>query len=95
MCHQVLYTGELLYCSDEIALADFKEKVFKIYGDYGLVLKYFDSAKYNLQTAIEAMIDIGNHIISRKGFEIPKTYADTFEILHKNGIIEKKRRRHL
>lgn len=41
MCHQVLYTGELLYCSDEIALADFKEKVFKIYGDYGLVLKIF------------------------------------------------------
>ena len=28
--------------------------------------KNFDSAKYNLQIAIEAMIDIGNHIISRK-----------------------------
>jgi uncharacterized protein YutE (UPF0331/DUF86 family) len=52
--------------------------------------KYFDSAKYNLQTAIEAMVDIGNHIISRKGLGIPKTYADTFEILYKNGIIEKK-----
>ncbi|KYO67302.1 type VII toxin-antitoxin system HepT family RNase toxin [Thermovenabulum gondwanense] len=52
--------------------------------------RYFDSAKYNLQTAIEAMIDIGNHIISRKGLGIPKTYVDTFEILYKNGIIEKK-----
>ena len=33
--------GELLYCSDEIALADYKEKVFNIYGDYGLILKKF------------------------------------------------------
>ena len=41
ICHQVLYTGELLYCSDEIALADYKEKVFNIYGDYGLILKKF------------------------------------------------------
>jgi len=32
--------------------------------------KYFDSAKYNLQTAVEAMIDIGNHIISRKGLQV-------------------------
>lgn len=41
MCHQVLYTGDLLYCVDEIALADFKERVFNIYGDYGIVLKKF------------------------------------------------------
>jgi len=51
--------------------------------------KYFDSAKYNLQTAVEAMIDIGNHIISRKGLGAPKTYADTFEILQKSGTIPK------
>ncbi|ADL08667.1 type VII toxin-antitoxin system HepT family RNase toxin [Thermosediminibacter oceani] len=51
--------------------------------------RYFDSAKYNLQTAIEAMIDIGNHVISRRGLGIPKTYADTFEILYKSGIIAK------
>ncbi|WP_422446105.1 type VII toxin-antitoxin system MntA family adenylyltransferase antitoxin [Thermoanaerobacterium sp. DL9XJH110] len=41
ICHQVLYTGELLYCSDEITLADFKERVFNIYGDYGITLKNF------------------------------------------------------
>ncbi|NYE58614.1 type VII toxin-antitoxin system HepT family RNase toxin [Carboxydothermus ferrireducens] len=52
--------------------------------------KYFDSAKYNLQTAIEAMIDIGNHIISRRGLEVPRTYSDTFEILYKGGILTKK-----
>ncbi|WP_026486309.1 type VII toxin-antitoxin system HepT family RNase toxin [Caldanaerobius polysaccharolyticus] len=49
--------------------------------------KYYDSAKYNLQIAIEAMIDIGNHIISRQNFEPPKTYADTFEILGKHNIL--------
>ena len=52
--------------------------------------KNFDSAKYNLQIAIEAMIDIGNHIISRKGLGTPKTYRDTFEALHKGNIIPKK-----
>ena len=39
--YQVLYTGDLLFCRDEILLADFKEKVFNIYGDYGIVLKKF------------------------------------------------------
>lgn len=48
---------------------------------------YYDSAKYNLQIAIEAMIDIGNHIISRSGLDSPKTYADTFEILGKYNIL--------
>jgi predicted nucleotidyltransferase len=40
--HQVLYTGDLLFCRDEILLADFKEKVFNFYGDYGIVLKKFN-----------------------------------------------------
>ena len=39
--HRVIYTGDLLYCSDKIKLADFKEKVFKLYGDYGITLKFF------------------------------------------------------
>jgi len=39
--HQALYTGDLLFCRDELMLADFKEKVFNIYGDYGIVLKKF------------------------------------------------------
>lgn len=49
--------------------------------------KYYDSAKYNLQIAIEAMIDIGNHVISRFNYDPPKTYADTFEILGKNNLL--------
>ena len=39
--HNVIYTGDLIYCSDEVKLADFKEKVFNIYGDYGITLKFF------------------------------------------------------
>ena len=49
--------------------------------------KYYDSAKYNLQVTIEAMIDIGNHIISRLNYEPPKTYADTFQILSNHNIL--------
>lgn len=48
---------------------------------------YFDSAKYNFVVAIEAMIDICNHIISRKNFEIPATSADSIKILVKHKIL--------
>jgi len=50
-----------------------------------------DSAKYNLQISIEALIDIGNHIISRENYGIPKTNADTFRILAKENIISRER----
>jgi len=36
------------------------------------------SAKYNFIIAIEAAIDMGNHIISHNGFRAPEDYADTF-----------------
>lgn len=32
--------GELLYCSDNLKLSNFKEHVFNIYGDYGITLKF-------------------------------------------------------
>lgn len=47
----------------------------------------FDSAKYNLITAIEAMIDICNHIISREKYEIPITSSDSIKILVKHQIL--------
>lgn len=53
--------------------------------------RIFDSAKYNLQVSIEALIDIGNHIISRENFELPATNADTFRILVKENIISKEK----
>lgn len=47
----------------------------------------FDSAKYNLITAIEAMIDICNHIISRENYELPATSSDSIKILVKHQIL--------
>jgi len=40
-----------------------------------------------LQIAIEAMIDLANHIVSRNHWGIPKTYGEAFQIMHKKGLI--------
>jgi len=62
-------------------LKEVPEDVFK--SDF----EKYDSAKYGLQTSIEAMIDICNHIISRKCLGMPKTKADSFVILCQNNIL--------
>jgi len=46
-----------------------------------------DSVILNLQRACELSIDIGNYIISKKNFNIPKTSRDVFEILKENNVI--------
>ena len=46
-----------------------------------------ESAKHLLQVSIEAMIDIANHIISRGRLGHPKSYAESFGILHAEGIL--------
>ena len=48
------------------------------------------SAKYFLQTSIEAMIDIGNHLIARLRFGIPENNFHTFELLAENNVINRK-----
>ncbi|MGM0499931.1 MAG: type VII toxin-antitoxin system HepT family RNase toxin [Bacillota bacterium] len=63
-------------------LAELEKKDFL--SDY----RNFDSAKYNLQAAVEAMLDIAAHIISREGYTSPKTSADSFRILADEGIIQ-------
>jgi len=47
----------------------------------------YDTAKYNLQSAIEAAIDICSHIISREEMMSPKTNADCFRILAEKNVI--------
>ncbi len=49
--------------------------------------KEYDSAKYNLQTTIKAMLDICNHIIARNAYEVPKTNADAFRLLCRKKIL--------
>jgi uncharacterized protein YutE (UPF0331/DUF86 family) len=40
-----------------------------------------------LQMMIETCADIAGHIISDKGFRIPKSYADTFKVLLEEKIL--------
>ena len=40
-----------------------------------------------LQTAVEAMIDIANHVIAREGLGLPKAYSDSMEILVRDGVL--------
>ena len=47
------------------------------------------SAKYNFIIAIEAAIDICNHVISQNGFRTPEDYADTFQVLSEQGAFDK------
>jgi len=46
------------------------------------------SAKYHFIVAIEACIDICNHIISRNGYRAPEDYADTFAVMEEVGAID-------
>ena len=47
-----------------------------------------DIAERNLEVAIEAMLDIGNHIIAVMGFDKPEDYFDIFVLLGKNKVID-------
>jgi len=40
-----------------------------------------------LQMMIETCVDVAGHIISDKGYRIPKSYSDTFLVLKENGIL--------
>jgi len=42
-----------------------------------------------LQIMIETCADIAGHIISDRGYRIPKSYADTFKVLQEENILEK------
>jgi len=36
---------------------------------------------------IETCVDIASHIIADKGYRVPKSYPDTFKVLHEENII--------
>jgi len=42
-----------------------------------------------LQIAVEACLDIGNHIIAREGFRYPEDNKDIFQVLYEEGLIPK------
>jgi uncharacterized protein YutE (UPF0331/DUF86 family) len=55
--------------------------------DYLSDYKNYGSAARTLQVAIEACLDIGHHIISRKELRRPKDYKDIFIILGDEKIL--------
>ncbi|HQI97398.1 MAG TPA: DUF86 domain-containing protein [Syntrophorhabdus sp.] len=48
------------------------------------------TAERYLQLSIKCLLDIGNHIISDRGYRKPDTYAEVFEILADEKILSKK-----
>lgn len=45
------------------------------------------ASRYLLQTSLEAMADIGNHIIARQGWGVPTSYQATMELLAGKGVV--------
>lgn len=46
------------------------------------------NAKYRLIVAIEGCLDLSTHLISRNNLRMPEDYADTFQVLAENGILD-------
>jgi uncharacterized protein YutE (UPF0331/DUF86 family) len=46
------------------------------------------AAKYYLQTAVDAILDIASHILSGQELGTFENHATTFEVLVKNGILQ-------
>ena len=38
---------------------------------------------------VETSVDITKHLISDKGYRIPKAYADAFKVLHEDNILSR------
>ncbi len=69
-------------------------KDWKKYQKYSLADLEFDRDKRNMifhamLITIQSSIDIANHLISEFGFDIPRTYRETFLILIQKNIISK------
>ena len=47
-----------------------------------------DIVSVNVQRAIQICVDLGNHLISSRGWKAPGTMAETFSILNENGVLD-------
>jgi uncharacterized protein YutE (UPF0331/DUF86 family) len=45
------------------------------------------AAERYLHLSIECVIDVGNHIISDRGYRKPETYGEIFQILFEKGVL--------
>ncbi len=53
------------------------------------------TAERNLHLVIECLLDIGNHLISDRGYAKPGSYADIFRILTENGVLPRRLEREM
>lgn len=47
------------------------------------------AAERSLQVAIEAILDVANHIIAQEGWGLPNNYREALEILLREGVLPK------
>ena len=47
----------------------------------------FDATVLNLQRAVEALLDLANHLISPNGWELPRDGRHAFSILAEKGLL--------
>lgn len=55
--------------------------------DYAKDWKTQRIVERTLQIMIEICVDIANHIIADRKYRVPLSYADTFKVLHEEGVI--------
>lgn len=48
----------------------------------------FDATVLNLQRAVEALLDLANHLISANGWELPRDGRHAFAILREHGLLD-------
>lgn len=60
------------------------------FAEYSADLKTRRFAERTLQIAIEASLDLGNHIIADEGLREPEDNRDVFRVLAEEGIIDAK-----
>ncbi len=70
-------------------LGQVKEYANMTVGRYSKDWKAQRVVERTLQMMIETCADVAGHIISDKGYRVPATYADTFKVLHENGLLNK------
>lgn len=69
-------------------LNDLKTLHGQTFHEYSADVRTRRFAERTLQLAIEACLDIGNHIVSDEGFREPRDNRDVFRVLNESGIVD-------
>lgn len=48
-----------------------------------------DLVERNLHLAVEALVDLADYLISRRGYRKPETSAEVFVVLAENGVVDR------